>query len=254
MLVCGLRDTHTLFDPGQEYLLKVRSRTADGRMAETELSWTAPVIHDSRAFDLSLYLEMGAIPLDDVVIRAEPDDKSVVVNLWTWYVYTSDNRLNQSSRYVLLSGFLIAKKWFHEMIMDCRTMFPLGLTSQRLRISSSSLQGKLPCSLQQDLLKCVVINSNGFAGGTQYTFSAVGTSADGTKAFARMSLVRPLGPSNGKCELESTKHTGLYLISCKEFDGTGGPVSFSLAFSFNRSSQFKGITPLFLWPCRSVVY
>ena len=67
----------------------------------------------------------------------------------------------------------------------------------------------------------------------------VGVTIDNRKGFASLSLSRPTGPSAGVCKLSSTHLFGMFDVSCEEFNGNGGPVSYSIAFAFD-SSKFSG--------------
>ncbi len=76
-------------------------KAVDGRVAESYIPWKCPLSSEPRNLDVSVSLEMGSNPEDDIVLKADAND----IHSWRW---SASNQINLSSR-----SFWIY--WFHKL-------------------------------------------------------------------------------------------------------------------------------------------
>ena len=74
-------------------------KAVDGRVAESYIPWKCPFSSEPRNLEVSVSLEMGSDPEDDIVLKADAND----IHSWRW---SASNQINLSSR-----SFWIY--WFH---------------------------------------------------------------------------------------------------------------------------------------------
>jgi hypothetical protein len=77
----------------------VVSTAPDGRVAEAFITWKAPDTSDIGELEVSVSLEMGSNPEDDIVLKADAKD----IRQWSWI---ASNHIDLSSRFFL--NFLIS--------------------------------------------------------------------------------------------------------------------------------------------------
>ena len=66
-------------------------KAVDGRVAESYIPWKCPFSSEPRNLEVSVSLEMGSDPEDDIVLKADAND----IHSWRW---SASNQINLSSR------------------------------------------------------------------------------------------------------------------------------------------------------------
>ena len=95
---------------GEFYSFGVVGIAADGRVAESFLTWKAPNTSGNSELSVSVFLEMGSDPDDDIVLKAEAEN----IESWSW---VASSQINLSSRSIYSSWFLsLCFLIFHKIV------------------------------------------------------------------------------------------------------------------------------------------